>query len=69
MCAALAEFIRELIVQGTNEGLDATRPRGTRLSRPPTMTEKQLWHSRPESPNGTSGPMRLVSASDRSGSV
>lgn len=28
--AALAEFIRELIVQGTNEGLDAARARGAR---------------------------------------
>lgn len=26
--AALAEFIRELIVQGTNEGVDAARARG-----------------------------------------
>lgn len=33
--AALAEFIRELIVQGTNEGLDAARARGARLGRPP----------------------------------
>ncbi|KUO16059.1 DNA invertase [Streptomyces dysideae] len=32
--AALAEFIRELIVQGTNEGLDAARARGARLGRP-----------------------------------
>lgn len=32
--AALAEFIRELIVQGTNEGLDAARTRGARLGRP-----------------------------------
>nr|WP_234439983.1 recombinase family protein [Streptomyces bicolor] len=35
VCAALAEFIRELIVQGTNEGLDAARARGARLGRPP----------------------------------
>src|SRR5664280_3851966 len=28
--AALAEFIRELIVEGTREGLDAARARGTR---------------------------------------
>ena len=33
--AALAEFIRELIVEGTNEGLDAARARGQRLGRPP----------------------------------
>lgn len=33
----LAEFIRELIAQGTNDGLDAARARGARLGRPPTM--------------------------------
>jgi DNA invertase Pin-like site-specific DNA recombinase len=33
--AALAEFIRELIVQGTREGLGAARARGVRLGRPP----------------------------------
>ncbi|MGW4516178.1 recombinase family protein [Streptomyces sp. NPDC004393] len=44
--AALAEFIRELIVQGTNEGLDAARARGTRLGRPPAMTEEQIRHAR-----------------------
>jgi hypothetical protein len=32
--AALAEFIRELIVEGTHEGLDAARTRGTRLAGP-----------------------------------
>ena len=32
--AALAEFIRELIVEGTREGLDAARARGQRLGRP-----------------------------------
>ena len=32
--AALAEFIRELIVEGTREGLDAARARGVRLGRP-----------------------------------
>ena len=36
--AALAAFIRELIVQGTNEGLAAARARGARLGRPPAMT-------------------------------
>ncbi|MFJ4843220.1 recombinase family protein [Streptomyces sp. NPDC088746] len=44
--AALAEFIRELIVQGTNEGLDATRARGARLGRPPAMTGEQVRHAR-----------------------
>ncbi|MGI5357947.1 hypothetical protein ACQI4E_21890 [Streptomyces sp. CA-252508] len=33
MFAPLAEFIRELVVQGTNEGLDAARVRGARLGR------------------------------------
>jgi DNA invertase Pin-like site-specific DNA recombinase len=32
--AAPAEFIRELIVEGTHEGLNATRARGVRLGRP-----------------------------------
>ncbi|MFE9453430.1 recombinase family protein [Streptomyces sp. NPDC006739] len=44
--AALAEFIRELIVQGTNEGPDAARARGARLGRPPAMTEGQVRHAR-----------------------
>ncbi|MFJ1715546.1 recombinase family protein [Streptomyces sp. NPDC088260] len=44
--AALAEFILELIVQGTNEGLDAARARGARLGRPPAMTEEQVRHAR-----------------------
>ncbi|MFE6962241.1 recombinase family protein [Streptomyces sp. NPDC057696] len=38
--AALAEFIRELIVQGTHEGLAAARARGERIGRPPAMTEE-----------------------------
>ena len=33
--AALAEFIRELIAEGTREGLDAARARGQRLDGPP----------------------------------
>jgi DNA invertase Pin-like site-specific DNA recombinase len=44
--AALAEFIRELIVQGTHEGLAAARARGQRLGRPPAMTEDQIRHAR-----------------------
>ncbi len=36
--AVLAKFIRELIVQGTHEGLDAAWARGQRLGRPPAMT-------------------------------
>lgn len=44
--AALAEFIRELIVQGTHEGLAAARARGQRLGRPPALTEEQILHAR-----------------------
>ncbi|WP_017578543.1 recombinase family protein [Nocardiopsis kunsanensis] len=44
--AALAEFIRELIVQGTKEGLDAARTAGKRLGRPPAMTPEQIRHAR-----------------------
>jgi DNA invertase Pin-like site-specific DNA recombinase len=46
--AALAEFIRELIVEGTREGLDAARARarGQRLGRPPAMTAGQIRHAR-----------------------
>jgi DNA invertase Pin-like site-specific DNA recombinase len=44
--AALAEFIRELIVQGTHEGIAAARARGQRLGRPPAMTEEQVLHAR-----------------------
>jgi DNA invertase Pin-like site-specific DNA recombinase len=44
--AALAEFIRELIVEGTREGLDAARARGQRLGRPPALTPEQIGHAR-----------------------
>jgi DNA invertase Pin-like site-specific DNA recombinase len=44
--AALAEFIRELIVQGTYEGLAAARARGERIGRPPAMTEEQIRQAR-----------------------
>ena len=44
--AALAEFIRELIVEGTLEGLAAARARGQRLGRPPAMTREQIRHTR-----------------------
>lgn len=44
--AALAEFIRELIIQGTHEGIAAARARGQRLGRPPAMTEEQVLHAR-----------------------
>ncbi|MBB5938589.1 DNA invertase Pin-like site-specific DNA recombinase [Streptomyces zagrosensis] len=44
--AALAEFIRELIVQGTHEGLAQARARGARLGRPPAMDEEKIRHAR-----------------------
>ncbi|MFE3054817.1 recombinase family protein [Nocardia sp. NPDC059239] len=44
--AALAEFIRELIVAGTNEGLAAARARGQRLGRPPAMNTEQIRQAR-----------------------
>lgn len=44
--AALAEFIRELIVDSTNEGLAAARARGQRLGRPPALTPEQVSHAR-----------------------
>ncbi|MEU7430748.1 recombinase family protein [Streptomyces sioyaensis] len=43
--AALAEFIRELIVQGTHEGIEAARARGERIGRPPAMTPEQIRHA------------------------
>lgn len=44
--AALAEFCRELIVEGTREGLDAARARGQRLGRPPALTPEQIAAAR-----------------------
>ena len=44
--AALAEFIRELIVEGTHEGLSAARARGVRLGQPPAMNAEQVRHAR-----------------------
>ncbi len=44
--ASIAEFIRELIVQGTHEGLAAARARGERIGRPPAMTAEQIRHAR-----------------------
>ncbi|MCP3994017.1 MAG: recombinase family protein [bacterium] len=40
--AALAEFIRELIVEGTREGLEAARARGRVGGRPPVMTPEKI---------------------------
>lgn len=42
----MAEFIRELIVEGTKEGLDAARARGQRLGRPPALTPEQIAYAR-----------------------
>jgi len=45
--AALAEFIRELIVEGTHEGLYAARARGVRIvGRPPALTPEQIRQAR-----------------------
>jgi DNA invertase Pin-like site-specific DNA recombinase len=64
--AALAEFIRELIVEGTREGPDAARGRGVRLRRPPAMAAKQIRHARDlvtRPDNTTSSIARLLSVS------
>lgn len=42
---ALAEFIRELIVQGTREGLAAARACGERIGRPPAMSAEEIRHA------------------------
>lgn len=42
--AALAEFIRALIAEGTHQGLDAAR--GVRLWRPPALTVEQIRFAR-----------------------
>lgn len=44
--AALAEFIRELIVIGTNEGLTAARERGRVGGRPSVATEEVIRAAR-----------------------
>ncbi|WP_443067651.1 hypothetical protein [Streptomyces sp. NBC_01351] len=51
MFAALAEFIRELIVQGTNEGLAAARARGRVGGRPTVVNDKLLRAARDMLPN------------------
>jgi DNA invertase Pin-like site-specific DNA recombinase len=43
---ALDEFQRELIVEGTNEGLAAARARGRNGGRKPRLTASQLEHAR-----------------------
>ena len=44
--AALAEFVRTIIVANTNEGLAAARARGQRLGRPPAMTPEKVAYAR-----------------------
>ncbi|GGJ68194.1 hypothetical protein GCM10010121_093620 [Streptomyces brasiliensis] len=43
--AALAEFIRTIIVANTNEGLAAARAAGQRLGRPPAMTSEKVAYA------------------------
>ncbi|WP_348539141.1 recombinase family protein [Streptomyces sp. LBL] len=49
--AALAEFIRELIVAGTNEGLAAARARGRTGGRPTVITPELIRAARDMLPN------------------
>ncbi|MFF4922524.1 recombinase family protein [Kitasatospora sp. NPDC001261] len=49
--AALAEFIRELIVSGTREGLDAARARGRVGGRPTVATPEIIQAARTLLPN------------------
>lgn len=44
--SALAEFERRTLSQRTREGLAAARRRGTRLGRPPKLSERQLAEAR-----------------------
>jgi hypothetical protein len=44
--AALTEFIRELIVQGTHKGFTKARTHGQRIGRPPAMTDEQVPYAR-----------------------
>jgi DNA invertase Pin-like site-specific DNA recombinase len=43
---ALDEFQRELIVEGTHEGLAAARARGRTGGRKPKLTDNQVSHAR-----------------------
>ncbi|WP_344395003.1 recombinase family protein [Actinomadura alba] len=43
--AALAEFVRTIIVANTNEGLAAARARGQRLGRPPAMSPEKIAYA------------------------
>jgi DNA invertase Pin-like site-specific DNA recombinase len=42
MLAAIDEFQRELIVEGTKEGLEAARARGRKGGRPASLTPEQV---------------------------
>ena len=44
--AALAEFLRELLIEGTRDGLAAARARGQRLGRPPALNPDQVAQAR-----------------------
>ncbi|MGK8486823.1 hypothetical protein [Nocardia asiatica] len=46
------KFIRELIVQGTHEGLDTAQARVQRLGRPPAATTEQIRQPARSSPSG-----------------
>ncbi len=56
--AALAEFIRTIIVANTNEGLAAARARGQRLGRPHAMTPEKIAYAR----QLLTGPDRTISS-------
>jgi hypothetical protein len=62
--AALAEFIRELIVEGTREGLEAARARGRVGGRPVVMTPEKIVAARSLLPdNSISAIARMVGVS------
>lgn len=42
----MSKIIRELIAEGTREGLGVARARGQRLGRPPAMTAEQVRQAR-----------------------
>jgi len=78
--AALAEFIRELIAEGTSEGLDAARARGQRLGRPPVMTPdkirmaselvgKESWPPSPDCSASTEPPSTPTSPRSKTGAA
>lgn len=51
MFAALAEFVRELIVAGTREGLASSRQRGRVGGRPTVVTPEMITAARELPPN------------------